>query len=409
MRESGAHGYRTNCHPISQCLPGTGTIKIMYTLSLQWVLFILLALLIGTAMGTWGIAQWVAHRRQQSSWVDTLEPLLATIPIGVVVLGNKEQILFANDRAQQTLSLPTAAPTLPEQPWVAYLHEDLQIVDAGQNGRYRTVQIDTAERPRSIQWWVRRWTEVTLLFVSDVTQEQQAEQSAHLLLSDLGHELRTPLATLLTHLEVLRLPSISAEMRQQSLHFMREEVQRLTRLGDNVLELGRLESSKGVVPQAVDLAALLTSLSTQMQGNVQEVEMTLQLELQSPLPSAIGDADRLRQVFLNLVNNAIKYGEAGNQITISTEFAAGKLHCAVCDTGPGIAAEHIPQLTRRFYRAAPAGVPGSGLGLAMVAEILRHHQSYLEIESTTNAGTSDGNHGTCMRFTLPTADQQAHW
>jgi len=374
----------------------------MYTFDLKFVLFGLLLLLGAVVVATVGIMRRLERRRRNLTALAALQPVLLPAPVAVVVLDQATTIHYANAAAYRLLALDPTAPTLPAADWVAQLRLDLQDLQRteGQTGRYRMEQVTTATKQVvTVRWWMTRWHEFTLLFATDITAQQRVEQSAQVLLSDLAHELRTPLATLLTHLEVLRLPALSAEMREQSVAFMKEEVQRLVRLSNNLVELGRLEANIHPALQTVDLVALVESLVAQVQLEVTTRQMRLKLAIQAPLAPVLGNPDRLRQVFLNLIENALKYGAPGVTITLTLERQAEGIYCAVCDTGPGIPAAHLPHLTRRFYRAAPAGVAGSGLGLALVAEILRQHQSHLSIKSQTEGERT----GTCVYFTLPPA------
>ena len=106
------------------------------------------------------------------------------------------------------------------------------------------------------------------------------------------------------------------------------------------------------------------------------------------------------QVFLNPLDNVCKYSRPGDRVEVTLRRGREGIACAVYDTGPGIPAEHLPHITRRFYRADRRGMEGSGLGLALVKEILRRHQSRLEIES--RAGGEET--GTCARFILPVSE-----
>jgi signal transduction histidine kinase len=108
------------------------------------------------------------------------------------------------------------------------------------------------------------------------------------------------------------------------------------------------------------------------------------------------------QVFLNLLDNVAKHCRPGDRAVVSLERAEEGVACAVRDTGPGIPAEHLPHISRRFYRAAPQAVEGSGLGLALVEEILHRHGSRLEIESRTEGDET----GTCVRFVLPVLPEE---
>lgn len=255
-------------------------------------------------------------------------------------------------------------------------------------------------------WLLRRWDERQQhktppsadLIHLDIIAAQQAEQAMRFLINDLSHELRTPLATLLTHLEVLKLPNISPETRQQSIHLMQSEGRRMSRLLYDLLELGRLQTTAVLELRPIPLRALVADALGEMALSAAERQITLSLEADADLPWVAGDADRLKQVFLNLLDNAVKYSRPGDRVVVSLQCDAERTHimCAVCDTGPGIPAEHLPHITRRFYRATNE-VEGSGLGLALVEEVLRRHHSRLEIESYTEGDET----GTCVRFALP--------
>lgn len=374
----------------------------MYTFDLKWVLLALLLAMAAVALATVGWLRWWLRRQQGVATLTTLQTVLVNAPVAVVALDRHSLIHYANAAAQRLLALEPTQRALPATAWADQLRRDWQALhhNDAEAGRYCTLQLESqSEQPLTLRWWLTPCYELTLLFVTDITAQQRSEQAAQVLLSDLAHELRTPLATLLTHLEVLRLPTLADEMRTQSLDFMKTEVQRLVRLSNNLVELGRLQASSLLAPQAVDLPALVESLLMQMRSSAVERQMQVSLTVEGAPTPVLGDPDRLRQLFLNLIENAIKYGNRGNQITVRLVAEAQGMTCAVCDTGPGIAADHLPHLTRRFYRAAPAGVSGSGLGLALVAEILRQHHSRLAIESHT-AGVE---RGTCLRFTLPLA------
>jgi two-component system phosphate regulon sensor histidine kinase PhoR len=198
-------------------------------------------------------------------------------------------------------------------------------------------------------------------------------------------------------LQVLSLPDLSSDVRQQSLHLMQIEANRMSRMSNALLELGRLQASGDVERRPVDLLALVQEVVVQMMPRARERGVDLVLEADAPLELVLGDAGRLKQVFLNLVDNAINYVRPQDRVTVSLRQRRTRVACAVIDTGPGIPAQHLPHVTRRFYRGVPEGGGGSGLGLALVKEILQYHQSELVIESETEG---DGT-GTRVRFALP--------
>jgi signal transduction histidine kinase len=284
---------------------------------------------------------------------------------------------------------------LPDTDWLPLLREDC--ASARQTdihlGRYRIV---TFANGKTARWWVVTIFHRDVVFLFDITAQIHTEQTGRALVNDLGHELRTPVATILTHLEILGLDNIGIEGHQQSLDLARKEAHRMGRLINDMLELGRLEVSDELPLRPINILPLVNEVVLQSTPFVQEKQMTLSVDAEANMPVILGSADKLRQVFLNLVDNAVKYCSRNDRIIIQLKKTADGIQCSVCDNGPGISSENLPHLTRRFFRAAPESIEGSGLGLALVKEILRRHHSQLQIESPVS-----DMQGTCMHFHLP--------
>ncbi|MGC9394816.1 MAG: sensor histidine kinase [Anaerolineae bacterium] len=366
----------------------------MLTFDLKTLIFVFLLLLVAAVAG----GAWLARRRRVSARLLDGAPLLDVLddaPFGVVVLEGAA-FRYANPYARRLLHLPEAEGALPDADWSPLLDADRaaarQETAAPGVGRYRTVTFASGQTAR---WWVIPWDAQDFLFLLDVTAQQRTEQAGRALINDLGHEMRTPIATILTHLEILGLSDVGREVQQQSLTFAKDEAQRMARLLNDMLELGRLETAPELPRRPVDVVALVEDVVLQSTPRAVERQMALSLEAESPLPFVSANADRLRQVFLNLLDNAFKYAQPGDRVVVSLRHVSGGVACAVCDTGPGIPPEHLPHIARRFYRAAPKGVEGSGLGLSLVAEILRRHESELMIESPGADGV-----GTCAKFVI---------
>jgi two-component system phosphate regulon sensor histidine kinase PhoR len=124
-------------------------------------------------------------------------------------------------------------------------------------------------------------------------------------------------------------------------------------------------------------------------------EINLDFYCDSPIPPVLGNADKLKQLFINLLDNAMKYCQPGDSVSVSLAVESDAVRCEVRDTGSGVAEEHLLQLTEQFFRVR-RDVPGSGLGLAIVDEIVRQHNGRLTIQSRTEPPT-----GTAVTFTLP--------
>jgi two-component system phosphate regulon sensor histidine kinase PhoR len=335
------------------------------------------------------------RRRALAHALREAQQVLEKAPMGVLMMDEPRAYRYANPAACRLLELASPEGTLPEADWVPLLEEDRE-AGRGANdvgGRYRTASLASGE---AVQWWVMPSPGGHLVFVQDVTSQQRAEQAAGYLLSALSHELRTPIATILTHLEILRLPDISTETGQQSLDLLKAEAQRMSRLVHDMLQLGRLETSAEMERGPVNLLAVAEQAIAQTSPRAEVRGVGLSLKADTPLPFVLGNADYLLQVFLNLLDNGCKYSRPGDQIEVSLHRREDGVKCAVCDTGPGIPAEHLPHVTRRFYRVDRHGSEGSGLGLALVKEILRRHRSRLTIESHAEGEDT----GTCVHFAL---------
>ncbi len=364
----------------------------MIVLDLKWVGFTGLLVLGAVFAAVW------LDRRDRSADLpagQSAAQFLDRAPLGVLMLHEKT-VIFANTYARQLLHLAPGARQLPEAEWASLLASDRSEARIGHEtteGRFRSL---TFASGRTARWWVFPWQDRDVIFLSDVTTQQRMAQATRALVNDLGHELRTPVATLLTHLEILRLDDIDVDVQTQSVQLARQEAQRMARLVDDMLELGRLETKESMARRPIDLLILIDEIVIQLHPRVTEERMTLDLQAEHGLPRILGNGDRLRQVFTNLIDNALKYG--ASPITIKVESTDHGIRCQVCDEGVGIPPEHLPLVSRRFYRAAPEDTPGSGLGLALVREILRRHDSELRISSPVHDGR-----GTCVWFVLPYA------
>ncbi len=369
----------------------------MYVLDLKLLIFLLLLLLTGAVT----LAVWLTDRSRRGRPAASAPflPALDDAPFGLLALEG-ERLRYANPYALRLLYLGDST-LLPDADWTPLLREDLAAARGSSGGgQYRTVTFASGQTAR---WWVTLLEERAFVFLLDVSAQQRAERATQGLLNDLSHELRTPIATLLTHLEILGLEDVGPEVRAQSQALLRTETRRMARLVEEMLELGRLETAQELPLRPLDLLALVEEVVLQVTPRAAERGMALSLQADSPLPLVQGNGDRLRQAFLNLLDNALKYAGPGAEISFSLRRRGEDVACAVCDSGPGVPPEHLPHLTRRFYRAAPKAVEGSGLGLALVAEILRLHGSRLELVSPVAEGQ-----GLCARFVLHSEIRRVH-
>lgn len=230
-----------------------------------------------------------------------------------------------------------------------------------------------------------------LVILKDVTREQRIERMRSDFVANASHELRTPLTSLLGFIETLMgAAKNDSAAREKFLPLMREQASRMKRLIDELLSLSRIEMNAHIRPEGkADLRRVAESVVDSLAPVAKESKIALRLEISDALSTA-GDADELTQVIANLIENAIKYSPANTQVTIAGRVENGQAVVSIADQGPGIAAEHIPRLTERFYRVnvqQSRSRGGTGLGLAIVKHILNRHRGRLVIESELGRGS----------------------
>ena len=211
------------------------------------------------------------------------------------------------------------------------------------------------------------------------------------LIAEMVHELRTPLASLRTASHLLVRKDINQDQLHQVVGIIDTETTRLIDMTTSFLDLARLES--GRIPfqsEFFDPNQLLEQCVDLMQDKASEKNLRLNLYVPKPLPSLKGDQDKVKQVVLNLVSNAINYNKPSGTITVSGQSRAGELIIAVNDTGQGIRSAELDHLFDKFYRspATEKKVQGTGLGLAICKKIVEAHGGRIEVQSELGVGTN---------------------
>ncbi|MCO5091431.1 ATP-binding protein [Bosea sp. (in: a-proteobacteria)] len=233
----------------------------------------------------------------------------------------------------------------------------------------------------------------TLLTFQDLSEQRVIERMRVDFVANASHELRTPLASLIGFVETLQGPARDDERaRARFLAIMREQGLRMARLVDDLLSLSRIEQRAHVAPdKPVDLAGIAREIVDSLALMAREREVALTLRAPREAVQVPGDRDELLRLTENLVENAIKYGKRGGEVTITVEAHEAEASICVRDDGPGIAPEHLPRLTERFYRidtAASREAGGTGLGLAIVKHIVLRHRGRLTIGSNPGEGAA---------------------
>lgn len=209
--------------------------------------------------------------------------------------------------------------------------------------------------------------------------------------ANVSHELRTPLTIIQGYTEAILDGMAKDEaQRREYLQNILDEIVRLRRLVDDLLDLRRLESGRITLKkQPLDIEALLNQVVERFRNMAQEKGVSLELSLLTPLPPVVGDGDRLAQVFINLLDNALRVTPGGGKVSVAAKEAGGKVEVVVEDTGPGIPAHEIPLIWERFYKGDPSrrrDGGGSGLGLAIAKQIVELHGGRIYVESGPGKG-----------------------
>lgn len=236
-----------------------------------------------------------------------------------------------------------------------------------------------------------------LVVFRDLTDQERHAQLRADFVANASHELRTPLSSLKLLVEtLLGAGRDDSASRDRFLGMMAAEADRMTQLIDDLMSLNRVEMRAHLSPRdTVDVGELLTKAVKSLEPMAESSRIELIL---SPMPEPVrirGEHDELNQVFLNLIQNGIRYGNEGGSVIIDVEQVQGRVggpHVAISvkDTGIGISAEHLPRLTERFYRvsaSASRAKGGTGLGLAIVKHIVSRHRGELTIESELGKGS----------------------
>ena len=350
------------------------------------------------------------RRRELEAVLIGNEAILATLPDPLIMLDSARRLVRANPAAIELFEGDLAGGDLAGRDLTGVLRSPslLSAADEVLEGADGRVVDFTVPGPvqRTFNARIARLPAPTLdgtvaiLSLHDLTSIKRAEQLRADFVANASHELRTPLSSLLGFVETLRGPAKEdSGARDRFLAIMEEQATRMSRLVEDLLSLSRIEMQEHTPPTGVtDVDRVVRMVAGALEMPVREKDMTVRVEI-GAVPPVVGDPDELAQVFQNLMENAIKYGRAGTEVTVTgapSDLARRRLGrkalaISVIDRGEGIAREHLPRLTERFYRVDTARsrkLGGTGLGLAIVKHIVNRHRGALEIESVEGEGST---------------------
>jgi two-component system, OmpR family, phosphate regulon sensor histidine kinase PhoR len=329
------------------------------------------------------------------------EPLPASIDLlhaveDPLLIVRDRKVLYANPAARAVLGDHIEGVDVRLAIRHAAAAERLTDRSPGAEPVTRTELIGLGELDRRWEMTATRLDDGTrLVRLIDRSAAHASEQMRVDFVANASHELRTPLATLLGFLETLQDERAASEekTRTRFLRIMFDEARRMHRLVDDLISLSRIEAERFSVPrEPVNLLGVMAEVQAGLAPMIEEKGSRVRVDQGGFDPVVPGDRLQLVQLLQNLVVNALKYGQPGSEILVRFEEAGSDmLLMSVDDRGEGIAPEHLPRLTERFYRVDPSrsrAIGGTGLGLAIVKHIVGRHRGRLDIRSTLGEGTS---------------------
>jgi signal transduction histidine kinase len=228
-----------------------------------------------------------------------------------------------------------------------------------------------------------------------------AERMKSDFISSVSHELRTPLTAIKGWAETMNQADASdTELIEKGLEVIAGEVERLSGIVEELLDFSRMQGGHLVMKfERIDVSAELGEAVVLFRDRAVRESVSLQYIEPESLPPVLGDHDRLKQVFINIIENAIKYSNPGGLIRIETADMGSSVQIVISDTGVGISKEDLPNIKKKFFKANRSR-PGSGIGLALADEIIRRHKGRLDIDSEEGVGTT-------VTITLPVAPAES--
>jgi two-component system phosphate regulon sensor histidine kinase PhoR len=320
----------------------------------------------------------------------------------VVAIDSDARVAFANAAAERQLSRPGGLVGSPLS-WVLADERVLRSLRRGEGERRpEAIAIDRPGR-RHFEVIVtpivggRDWTH--LLVFHDVTDVKRVEMVRRDFVANVSHELRTPISAIKAVLETLADGAIDdAEAAHRFLSQADAEVDRLAAMVEELLELSRIESGELPLPrEPLDAGEVVTAAAERLRARAAREGLRFDVQVGEGLPPLLGDARRLEQAVVNLLDNAVKFTPPGGLVRVLVRGEEGGVVIEVSDTGAGISAEDLPRVFERFYKAdrSRAG-GGSGLGLALVRHTVEAHGGSVTAESRPGEGS-------LFRISLPSA------
>jgi two-component system phosphate regulon sensor histidine kinase PhoR len=323
-----------------------------------------------------------------------LETILENMADGVIMTDNEGRILLANRAIKKLLEIEDAVD-MPLINAVRDYEVDELFKHCLQSNDIRFVQFESSRTKRYLRAIAlpisgSRSGSVLILF-QDLTDIRNLQTTRRELIGNISHEFRTPLAGIKAMVETLQDGAIDdRETANNFLTRIDNEVDRLTQMVAELTELMRIETGKSELKfEPVNFNALVEEVINQLSPQIEKQELSIKTDLDTTLPLVPVDIERMRQVIINLVHNAIKFTPSPGNITITTRQSNNSVTVEVADTGTGISRDDLPHVFERFYKADRARTGGgTGMGLAIAKHVIEAHGGSIRVQSEEGKGAA---------------------
>jgi two-component system phosphate regulon sensor histidine kinase PhoR len=329
------------------------------------------------------------------------ETLLSSVQDSIIILDQDNRVVLVNPAARAVLELE--GERVEYRPYKDVIHHpDLIELLAGRESSHPYQGEVAFEDGRVLSAQVTPIPEMGIAVVmQDITYLKELDRIKTDFVNTISHDLRSPLTAIQGYIELVRRVGPLNEQQLEFTHRIQTSVQNITTLINDLLELGRIETGFDARKEAIPLSAVIRYAVESMQNQAAEKEQTLELELPESLPHVLGNPLHLRQMFTNLIENALQYSPSNGQITLRAQARDAQVIVQITDTGIGVPLADQPYIFDKFYRGSnlPPESQGSGLGLAIVKIIVENHRGRIWVESVPGKGST-------FTIILPTIDQE---
>lgn len=335
--------------------------------------------------------------RQIEGEKNKIETIIQTLDDGIIAFDSAGLSTHTNPAAIKLLGIPKKEYYRFDEVF-SPLGIEISAKDAASNKPdiKRDWEIETENAILSLHFAPFRTEEKkkfgVIVAISDITKQQKLDNSRKAFVANVSHELRTPLTNIKSYAETMLESDIDPETAESFLQVINSEADRMTRLVRDLLVLSQLDHSNQVLkPEETDIAELVSETVGLMRIEAQNRSLTLTYVQGSNTEKIMVDTDRIRQVVINILSNAIKFTPAHGTVTVLCGQQENHIYIKVSDTGIGIPEKDLPMLFERFYRVDKARsreMGGTGLGLAIAKEIIEAHNGSIDVESEYGKGTT---------------------